>query len=50
MTSAWPAFCGMTRAFHQEHPDAPVARTQVPSKLVNITRPWIWVPPKPVNI
>jgi hypothetical protein len=24
---------------------------QVPmwSKLVNITRPWIWVPPKPVN-
>lgn len=41
--------CGMTRPFHQEHPDAPVAGTLATSKLVNITRPWIWAPPKPVN-
>ncbi|MER8162296.1 hypothetical protein [Streptomyces sp. NPDC094472] len=29
--------CGMTRAFHQEHLDAPVASAPVTSKLVNIT-------------
>ncbi|MCX4775086.1 MULTISPECIES: hypothetical protein [unclassified Streptomyces] len=39
----------MTRTFHQEHLDAALASTPVLSKLVNITRPWIWVPPKPVN-
>ncbi len=29
--------------------DAALASSPVLSKLVNITRPWIWVPPKPVN-
>lgn len=41
--------CGMTRTFHQEHPDAALARTPVPPELVNITRPWFWAPPKPVD-
>lgn len=40
---------GMTRPFHQEHPDAALARELVPPKLINITRPWIWVPPKPID-
>ncbi|MFF5933200.1 hypothetical protein [Streptomyces sp. NPDC012508] len=40
---------GMTRPFHQEHPDAALASTLVTSNLVNITRPWIGAPPKPVN-
>lgn len=41
--------CGMTRAFHQKHPDAARASTPVTSKLVHITRPWIWAPPKAMN-
>ncbi|MEU5510810.1 hypothetical protein [Streptomyces fungicidicus] len=41
--------CGMTRAFHQEHPDAGLASTPMTSKLVNITRPWFRVTPKLVN-
>lgn len=41
--------CGMTRTFHQEHLDAVLASTAVLSKLVNITRPWVWAPPKPMN-
>lgn len=41
--------CGMTRTFRQEHPDAALAGAPVLSKLVNITRPWIWVLSKPVN-
>ncbi|MFF2191235.1 hypothetical protein [Streptomyces sp. NPDC058155] len=40
---------GMTSTFHQEHPDAALARTPVPPKLINITRPWIEVPPKPID-
>jgi len=39
----------LTSTFHQEHPDAALARTAVLSKLVNITRPWIGMPPKPIN-
>ncbi|GAA2424355.1 hypothetical protein GCM10010421_08520 [Streptomyces glaucus] len=41
--------CGMTRALHQEHPDAGLASTPVTSKLVNITLPWFRVSPKLVN-
>ncbi len=41
--------CGMTRAFHQEHLDAALASSPVLSKLANITRRWIGVPPKLVN-
>ncbi|MFB6717882.1 MULTISPECIES: hypothetical protein [unclassified Streptomyces] len=37
---------GMTSTFHQEHPDAVLARALVPPKLINITRPWFGVPPK----
>ncbi|GGQ19512.1 hypothetical protein GCM10010279_29120 [Streptomyces mutabilis] len=40
--------CGMTRTFHRQHPDAVLASTPLPSKLVNITRPWKRAPPKPV--
>lgn len=40
--------CGMNSTFHQEHPDAALARTPVLSKLVNISRTWIAVPPRPV--
>ncbi|MGW3917709.1 hypothetical protein ACWEBX_40590 [Streptomyces sp. NPDC005070] len=41
-----PWTCLFRKAFHQEHLDGPVARPAVTSTLVNITRPWIWVPPK----
>ncbi|GGW96540.1 hypothetical protein GCM10010297_18030 [Streptomyces malachitofuscus] len=30
---------GMTSTFHQEHPDAALARTPMPPKLVDITHP-----------
>ncbi|MFF1593165.1 hypothetical protein ACFVY0_34350 [Streptomyces sp. NPDC058286] len=39
----------MTSTLHQEQLDAALASTPVLSNLVNMTRPWIWVPPKPVN-
>ncbi|WP_330315626.1 hypothetical protein [Streptomyces platensis] len=39
----------MTSTFHQEHPDAALARATVPPKLINITRPWIEAPPKPID-
>ncbi|MGW3498583.1 hypothetical protein [Streptomyces sp. NPDC001020] len=31
--------CGMTSTFHQEHPDAALARAPTPPKLINITPP-----------
>ncbi|NEB96504.1 MULTISPECIES: hypothetical protein [Streptomyces] len=40
---------GMTRTFHQEHPDAALARTPAPPELINITGLWFWAPPKPVD-
>ncbi len=40
--------CGITRTFHREHPDAVLASTPALTKLVNITRPWIRAPPKPM--
>ncbi|MCZ1014109.1 hypothetical protein [Streptomyces noursei] len=39
----------MTSTFHQEHPDAALARDPVPPKLINITRPWFGVPPKLID-
>ncbi|MFE2561608.1 hypothetical protein ACFXGT_37490 [Streptomyces sp. NPDC059352] len=39
----------MTSTFRQEHPDAALARATLPPKLVNITRPWIGSPPKPID-
>ncbi|MFD7386458.1 hypothetical protein [Streptomyces anulatus] len=39
---------GMTMTFHQEHPDAALARTPAPPELIN-TRLWFWAPPKPVD-
>ncbi|MFE1013751.1 helicase associated domain-containing protein [Streptomyces sp. NPDC058794] len=39
----------MTSTFHQEHPDAALARTPVPPKLVDITHPWNRAPPKPID-
>lgn len=39
--------CGMTSTFHQEHPDAALARELVLPKLINTTRPWNGVPPNP---
>ncbi|MFE3382946.1 hypothetical protein [Streptomyces anulatus] len=39
----------MTRTFHQEHPDAALARTPAPPELINITGLWLWAPPKPVD-
>ncbi|WP_333740507.1 hypothetical protein [Streptomyces sp. IBSBF 2806] len=41
--------CGMTSTFHQEHLDAALARTPVPPKLVDITRPWIRAPLKLID-
>lgn len=38
--------CGMPRADHQEQAHTARARNAVPTELVNITRPWIGVPPK----
>ncbi|WP_217507309.1 hypothetical protein, partial [Streptomyces lunaelactis] len=39
----------MTSTFRQEHPDAALARDLVPPKLINTTRPWNGVPPKPID-
>ncbi|MEU5306491.1 hypothetical protein ACH4YO_35995 [Streptomyces noursei] len=39
----------MTSTFHQEHPDAALARALAPPKLINITRPWFEVPPKLID-
>ncbi|MFJ6598522.1 hypothetical protein ACIQPP_48705 [Streptomyces violaceusniger] len=39
----------MTSTFHQEHPDAALARDLVPPKLINITRPWFGAPPKLID-
>ncbi|MFF1839929.1 hypothetical protein ACFVXE_38125 [Streptomyces sp. NPDC058231] len=39
----------MTSIFHQEHPDAALARAAMPPNLVNIARPWIGAPPKPID-
>ncbi|MFI7020864.1 hypothetical protein [Streptomyces sp. NPDC050164] len=39
----------MTSTFHQEHPDAALARDSVPPELANTTRPWNRAPPKPVD-
>ncbi|MFG3023853.1 hypothetical protein ACGFZQ_35895 [Streptomyces sp. NPDC048254] len=39
----------MTSTFHQKHLDAALARTSVPPKLVDITHPWIAVPPKLID-
>jgi len=41
--------CGMTSTFHQEHPDAALARDPVPPKSIDITRPWAGAPPKPID-
>lgn len=41
--------CAMTRAFHQEHPDAAPASTPVLPKLVSIAHRGSGVPPKLVN-
>lgn len=40
---------GMTRTFHHEYPDAALARTPAPPKLVNITHPGNGAPPKPID-
>ncbi|MBY8845552.1 GNAT family N-acetyltransferase [Streptomyces sp. SP2-10] len=40
---------GPTSTFHQQHPDAALARDLVPPKLITITRPWIGAPPKPID-
>lgn len=40
---------GMTSTFHQEHADVALARAAAPPKLINITRPWFWAPPKPID-
>lgn len=39
----------MTSTFHQEHPDAALARGPVPPELVNTTLLWIGAPPKPID-
>ncbi|MFI7359779.1 hypothetical protein ACIBTP_38335 [Streptomyces avidinii] len=39
----------MTSTFQQEHPDAALARTPAPPKLVDITHPWNRAPPKPID-
>ncbi|MGV4988803.1 hypothetical protein ACVB8X_43300 [Streptomyces sp. NRAIS4] len=39
----------MTSTFHQEHPDAALARELVPPKLINITRPWIGAPRQSID-
>ncbi|MFJ5901952.1 hypothetical protein ACIQFZ_43105 [Streptomyces sp. NPDC093064] len=39
----------MTSTFQQEHPDAALARTPAPPKLVDITHPWVRAPPEPID-
>ncbi|WP_405891323.1 hypothetical protein OG427_38555 [Streptomyces sp. NBC_00133] len=39
----------MTITFHHEQPDAAPAGELVPPKLINITRPSIGAPPKPID-
>ncbi|UKY54168.1 winged helix-turn-helix transcriptional regulator [Streptomyces inhibens] len=39
----------MTSTFHQEHPDAALARDPVPPKLINTTHPWNGAPPKLID-
>lgn len=39
----------MTSTFHQEHPDAVLARSPVPPKLVDTPHPWNRAPPKPID-
>ncbi|MER7693962.1 hypothetical protein [Streptomyces sp. NPDC097610] len=39
----------MTSSFHQEHPDAALARDLVFPELINIARPWIEASPKPID-
>ncbi|MFE2738118.1 hypothetical protein [Streptomyces sp. NPDC059349] len=39
----------MTSTVHQDHLDTALARANMPPQLVDITRPRIGAPPKPVD-